>query len=230
MRRTAAVTPSATSIAAAVPGHQRKGAVEQGVRRRQQRRGRAGGRIRRRAAVRSRRAPAVGAGAGSLSRAPVQPDPVLEAAHRVRRSPSARSPRPRPRHPPVRSRTAGPGTACRRAGGRAVWMIRLMTLSASMSGCAARTSAAMPATIGAAPLVPFHSTSRPSAETPTRSSLGADTPIVMPCVDASTLALPCGSTPATVSTPGIVAGAPTRVVPLPRLPAATTTTTSLSNA
>ena len=39
-----------------------------------------------------------------------------------------------------------------------------------------------------------------------------------------------GRRPATVSTPGIVAGAPTRVVPLPRLPAATTTTTSWSNA
>src|SRR5690606_33864073 len=51
-----------------------------------------------------------------------------------------------------------------------------------------------------------------------------------PCVDASTLALPERSTPPTVSTPGIVAGAPTRVVPLPRLPAATTMTTSCSNA
>ena len=88
----------------------------------------------------------------------------------------------------------------------------------------------MPATIGAAPLVPLQSTSLPSAETPTRSSLGAETPIVMPWVDASTLARPSGSTPATVSTPGIVAGAPTGVVPLPRLPAATTTTTSWSNA
>ena len=46
----------------------------------------------------------------------------------------------------------------------------------------------MPATIGAAPLVPFHRTSPPSAETPTRSSLGAETPIVMPCVEASRLA------------------------------------------
>lgn len=52
----------------------------------------------------------------------------------------------------------------------------------------------------------------------------------MPCVEASTLARPCGSTPATVSTPGIVAGAPTPVVPLARLPAATTITTSFSNA
>ena len=48
----------------------------------------------------------------------------------------------------------------------------------------------MPATIGAAPLVPFQSTSPPSAETPTSSSLGAETPIVMPCVDASRLAWP----------------------------------------
>jgi hypothetical protein len=38
------------------------------------------------------------------------------------------------------------------------------------------------------------------------------------------------SQPPTVSTPGIVAGAPTRLVPLPLLPAATMTTTSLSNA
>src|SRR5690606_30231112 len=39
---------------------------------------------------------------------------------------------------------------------------------------------------------------------------------------------PPASTPATVSTPGIVAGAPTCVVPLPRLPAAATTTTLFS--
>ena len=44
------------------------------------------------------------------------------------------------------------------------------------------------------------------------------------------LAVPVWSTPPTVSTPGIVAGAPMMFVPLPRLPAATTTTTSCSNA
>jgi hypothetical protein len=47
----------------------------------------------------------------------------------------------------------------------------------------------MPATIGAAPLVPFHCTSWPSAETPSSCSLGAEMPIVMPCVDASSLAV-----------------------------------------
>jgi hypothetical protein len=52
----------------------------------------------------------------------------------------------------------------------------------------------------------------------------------MPCELASKLAFLLRSTPATVSTPGIVAGAPTWVVPLPRLPAAATTTTSWSNA
>ncbi|CAH0196883.1 hypothetical protein SRABI128_01644 [Microbacterium sp. Bi128] len=88
----------------------------------------------------------------------------------------------------------------------------------------------MPETIGAAPLVPFHCTSVPSAETPSRRSLGAERPIVMPCVEASLLAVPEGSTPPTASTPGMVAGAPTRDVPLPRLPAATTTTTSWSKA
>ena len=60
-----------------------------------------------------------------------------------------------------------------------------------------------------APLVPFHCTSWPSAETPRSSSLGAEMPIVIPCVDASTLAAPARFTPPTVSTPGIVAGAPT---------------------
>ena len=38
--------------------------------------------------------------------------------------------------------------------------------------------------------LPFHVTRRPSGETPRRSSLGADTPITMPCVDASRLAVP----------------------------------------
>ena len=88
----------------------------------------------------------------------------------------------------------------------------------------------MPATIGAAPLVPFHRTSDPPGETPRSCSLGAATPMVIPWVEASWLAWPDGVTPATVKTPGIVAGAPTRVVPLPRLPAATTTTTSCENA
>src|SRR3546814_7362962 len=70
----------------------------------------------------------------------------------------------------------------------------------------------------------------PSADAPMSCSPGADTAMVMPCVDASTLATPEGSTPPTGRTPGIVAGAPTRVVPLPRLPAATTMTTSWSKA
>ena len=52
--------------------------------------------------------------------------------------------------------------------------------------------------------------------------------MVMPWLEASKLAAPDRSTPATVRTPGIVAGAPTSVVPLPRLPAAATTTTSSS--
>ena len=49
-------------------------------------------------------------------------------------------------------------------------------------------------------------------------------------VDASSLAVPLRETPPTVRTPGIVAGAPTSSVPLPLLPAATTTTTSCENA
>ncbi len=86
----------------------------------------------------------------------------------------------------------------------------------------------MPATIGVAPLVPLQVTYWPPGMTPTSSSLGAATPIVMPCDDASQLAEPFSSTPETVSTPGMVAGAPTSTVPLPRLPAAATTTTSFS--
>ena len=190
--------------------------------------------------TRSAAGPARGAAAPRPAPAPAPPASARQArAGRAGPTPrgcpsgsrrrAARSPRRRPRHPPVRSRTAGRDLVGL-AAGRAVLMIRLMTFAASSSGCAARTSAAIPATIGAAPLVPFHVTRRPSAETPRSSSLGADTPIVMPWVDASTLAFPVGSTPATVSTPGMVAGAPTRVVPLPRLPAATTTTTSFSNA
>ena len=42
------------------------------------------------------------------------------------------------------------GTVVAPAAGRAVLMIRLITLAASIDGCAARTRAAMPATIGAA--------------------------------------------------------------------------------
>src|SRR5690606_21854650 len=97
-------------------------------------------------------------------------------------------------------------------------------------GWADRIRAATPATMGDAPLVPRQSLSSPSAETPSSPSLGAEMPIVIPCVDASTLAVPVWSTPPTVSTPGIVAGAPMTSVPLPRLPAATTTTTSCSYA
>ena len=44
------------------------------------------------------------------------------------------------------------------------------------------------------------------------------------------LAVPVWSTPPTVSTPGMVAGAPMMFVPLPLFPAATTTTTSCWNA
>ena len=105
-----------------------------------------------------------------------------------------------------------------------------MTLAASSSGCAAITSATTPATMGVAPLVPFHRTCVPSGITPTSPSLGAETPIVTPCADARLLVWPLRSTPATVSTPGMVAGAPTSVVPDPRLPAAASTTTSCSAA
>ena len=42
----------------------------------------------------------------------------------------------------------------------------MITWPASSSGCAARTRAATPATIGAAALVPFHSTTAPSDVTP----------------------------------------------------------------
>src|SRR3954465_48347 len=114
--------------------------------------------------------------------------------------------------------------------GRAVLMMRSITSAAESSGCAARTRATAPATSGVAPLVPSHCTYPPPGLAPTSCSLGADTPIVIPCDEASKLALPARLTPATVSTPGIVAGAPTSFVPLPRLPAAATRTTSCAKA
>jgi len=81
----------------------------------------------------------------------------------------------------------------------------------------------MPATIGVAPLVPCQKRWPPPGIAPISASLGAITPIVMPWEDASPLARPKRSTPPTVSTPGIVAGADTCSVPLPRLPAAAIT-------
>ena len=84
----------------------------------------------------------------------------------------------------------------------------------------------MPATMGVAPLVPAQIEVSPA---------GGDTDEVFarrrdrdrdPLGRGVEAALPFWSTPATVSTPGIVAGAPTSVVPLPRFPAAATMTTS----
>src|SRR5699024_12650990 len=63
-----------------------------------------------------------------------------------------------------------------------------------------------------------------------RGLAGAGTPLPIPCVAASQEAVPSSSSPATVSTPGIVAGAPTSSDPVARLPAATTTTTACSSA
>ena len=92
------------------------------------------------------------------------------------------------------------------------------------------TSAAIPATIGAAPLVPFQNTRLPEAVAPGSLSLGATTETVDPGVDANDDTLRSRLIPPTTSTPGIVAGAPTLSVPLPLLPAATTTSTSFFSA
>ena len=100
--------------------------------------------------------------------------------------------------------------------------MRLTTLATSSSGCACITRAAMPATIGAAPLVPFHQTRPPEAVAPGRRSLGATTVTVDPGVDANEETLRARLIPPTTRTPGIVAGAPTLSVPLPLFPAATT--------
>src|SRR5690625_2181958 len=90
--------------------------------------------------------------------------------------------------------------------------------------------AANPLTNGAAHEVPDQCVYSSSGRSPISGSAGAATPMVMPSVDASHDALPSSSKPATVSTPGMVAGAPTTLEPEARLPAATTTTTSCSSA
>src|SRR6476620_4277650 len=54
--------------------------------------------------------------------------------------------------------------------------------------------------------------------------------MLIPCEEASTLAVFLRSRPATVRTPGMVAGAPTWVLPPTRLPAAATITTSFCSA
>src|SRR4051812_22064089 len=109
-------------------------------------------------------------------------------------------------------------------------MMRLITCAALICGYLARISATTPDTSGAAPEVPDHSAYSPPGSPPTRSSAGAATPITMLCDEASRLAFPCRSRPATVSTPGIVAGAPDWKVPPARLPAAATITTSFCSA
>src|ERR1700710_1552717 len=109
--------------------------------------------------------------------------------------------------------------------GDAVATTQLITFAASIPGCDAITSATTPDTMGVDPLVPSHCTYVPPGTAPSSCSLGAETPMVMPCDDASLLAFWFLSTPATVRTPGMVAGAPTSVVPLPRFPAAATITT-----
>src|SRR5690625_3460425 len=91
-------------------------------------------------------------------------------------------------------------------------------------------SAARPDTNGAAPDVPDQCVYLSSGSAPISGSAGAATPMVIPWVEASHEALPSSSSPATVSTPGIVAGAPTISDPDARLPAATTTTTSFCSA
>ena len=68
--------------------------------------------------MRSRRAPRWAPAPGSLSRAPVQTDPLARGCPSGSTSPTARSPTPRLRHPPVRSRSSGSGTRGR-AGRRA---------------------------------------------------------------------------------------------------------------
>src|SRR6478752_2302903 len=105
-----------------------------------------------------------------------------------------------------------------------------MTCSALMSGHLDRIRAATPATIGVEPDVPAHSAYLPPGSPPTRFSAGAATPMLIPCEEASTLAVFLRSRPATVRTPGMVAGAPTWVLPPTRLPAAATMTTSFCSA
>ena len=65
---------------------------------------------------------------------------------------------------------------------------------------------------------------------PTSCSAGPATAIEIPCDDESQPACPSWSTPPTVSTLGMVAGAPTCTRPLPRFPAAATIRTSFSSA
>src|SRR5699024_1249308 len=106
----------------------------------------------------------------------------------------------------------------------------VMPCSVDVFGCSARISAARPESKGGSPDVPDHWVYSPPGTAPISGSAGAATPIVIPCVEASQEAVPSSSSPATVSTPGIVAGAPTTSDPEARLPAATTTTTSCSSA
>src|SRR5690625_2182570 len=112
----------------------------------------------------------------------------------------------------------------------AVAEIRLITWWAGIDGFSARISAAIPETRGAAPEVPDQWAYSSPGNATTSGSAGAATPMVMPSVEASHDAVPSSSSPATVRTPGMVAGAPTTLDPDARLPAATTTTTSFSSA
>src|SRR5690625_1215236 len=105
-----------------------------------------------------------------------------------------------------------------------------MTWCAGLEGISALMRAANPVTKGAAPDVPDQCVYLSSGSAPMSGSAGAATPMVMPSVEASQEALPSSSNPATVSTPGMVAGAPTILDPDARFPAATTTTTSCSSA
>ncbi len=136
--------------------------------------------------------------AGSRRRATVQADPLREAAHRVLGRPTAGRRRDGGRgiHESVAVERIG-RRLHRPAAGRAVWMMPVDDVvrrrvrdapSAPAPRCPPRS----------APRRSCRSTARavPSADTPRSFSLGAETPIVMPCVDASTLARPVGSTPA----------------------------------
>ncbi len=135
---------------------------------------------------------------------------------------------------PVGSSRPKPKTSSRPGAPRsfAVWMILLITSLADMSGQRERMSAAVPATIGAAKLVPC-TRQYPPGFAPTRSVAGAVITVSLPVIEPDHRSVPLRSMPATASTPGSRAGYQT-----PRLldavaltlPVQATTTTSLANA